>query len=195
MTNAKFLPELRLHQLKKQASKPTSQIGGNLLAAWIIFSERLEAKVMKKRVLVIDDEFEVREIIQISLEDLAGWQVTTCDSANVVRVWDSGTWDAILVDLDLGIPQVVRLAQQLQRLSIEFDVPVIYLTSRVMPNEVAQYAQFKPAGILAKPFDPQQLGYEVARLAGWSSAKKMNRGSIADVPPTTQLSVIGIGFS
>jgi len=94
MTNAKFLPELRLHQLKKQASKPTSQIGGNLLAAWIIFSERLEAKVMKKRVLVIDDEFEVREIIQISLEDLAGWQVTTCDSANVVRVWDSGTWDA-----------------------------------------------------------------------------------------------------
>jgi CheY-like chemotaxis protein len=151
--------------------------------------------MMNKKVLVIDDEPEIREIIQISLEDFAGLLVTTTVSANAFRAWESGRWDAILVDLDLGIPQGEHLAQHLQRLSIEFDVPVIYLTSRVMPNEVAQYAQFKPAGILAKPFDPQQLGYEVAWLAGWSSAKKMDRGSIAYAPPITQLSVIGIGFS
>lgn len=126
---------------------------------------------MKKRALVIDDEPVIREIIQISLADLAGWQVTTCNSINAMTTWVSGTWDVILVDINLGITPGERLARQLQRFSIEFGVPVIYLTTRVMPEEVAQYAQFNPTGILAKPFDPQSLAIEVAKLAGWSGVK------------------------
>lgn len=124
-----------------------------------------------KKILVIDDESEIREIVQIALECFAGWQVTACDSAGAISAWGSDTWVAVLADINLGIPQGERLAQQLQQLSIKFSVPVIYLTSRVMPYEVAQYAQFNPAGILAKPFDPQRLGLEIARLAGWSTGK------------------------
>ncbi len=152
-------------------------------------------KKMKKRVLVIDDEPEIREIIQISLEDLAGCRVTTCDSAGAISAWESSPWDAILVDLDLGLPQGEQLAQQLQRLSIEFGVPVIYLTSRVMPDEIARYAQFNPAGILAKPFDPQRLGLEIARLSGWSTAKKTWRNSGSCDRAAKTLLVIGIGLS
>ena len=58
----------------------------------------------------------------------------------------------------------IALFNQLQADAITQQVPVIALTSRVMPWEIAQYRRLRMAGVVAKPFEPETLDTEIAQL-------------------------------
>ena len=47
-------------------------------------------------------------------------------------------------------------------------IPVILLTAKVQPLEQSQYAQLGIAGLIAKPFDPVQIGQQIAHILGWN---------------------------
>jgi CheY-like chemotaxis protein len=43
-------------------------------------------------------------------------------------------------------------------------VPVIFMTAKAMPQEVARFRELGAAAVIAKPFDPIQLGNQVIAI-------------------------------
>jgi len=125
---------------------------------------------VSRRVLVVDDEPDVREIAQVSLEAVAGWQVSTaCSGAEALQCAVREKPEAILLyvmmpDLD-GPATLRRLAEEPETASI----PVLFLTAKVHSSDRSQFVGMDVKGVIAKPFDPLTLADQVAGILGWSS--------------------------
>lgn len=121
-----------------------------------------------KRILIIDDEADVREIAKVSLEITKHWQVTTAASGDEgLALASSCHPDAIL--LDVVMPQVDGLAT-LIKLRENMDtchIPVILLTATIRLATQPAYAAAGAKAILVKPFDPGLLGSQIEAALGW----------------------------
>lgn len=122
---------------------------------------------MTKQLLAIDDESSILTIIQLCLESFEGWQVTPCTPAQVLGQIPQASWDAILLEVAANDGQ--KVFEQLQAQPSTRCIPVVFVTSRVMPLEMAHYNQLGAAGIIPKPFDPKQLGTEISKKLGWAT--------------------------
>jgi CheY-like chemotaxis protein len=123
---------------------------------------------MTKRILVIDDEDDIREVAQIGLEMVANWQVITASSGaeGVVKA-KAQQPDAILLDVmmpDMDGPTTFR---QLQSDPATQHIPVLLLTAKVQSADRRQFADLGVKGVIAKPFDPLKLPEEMTRLLDW----------------------------
>jgi CheY-like chemotaxis protein len=121
-----------------------------------------------KRILIVDDEDDIREVGQMTLEMMAGWEVRTASSgAQALSMAAADPPDAIL--LDVMMPEMDGPAT-LARLRAEpatAGVPVVFLTAKAQAAEQRRLAETGAAGVLAKPFDPTLLADEVSRVLGW----------------------------
>lgn len=123
---------------------------------------------MTKRILVIDDEQPLRRIIQISLEELSGWQVVTAESGDEgLEVVQNGTWDVILLDVSMPGMDGVSVFQALQANPATQAIPVVLLTAKVLPSDRRRFAEIGVAGVITKPFDPVTVGQHLAKILGW----------------------------
>lgn len=121
-----------------------------------------------KRILVIDDEYLVQEVIQATLEDVGEWEVLVADSGNEgFNIAASEPLDAILLDVSMPIMDGIETLKKLKDNSTTQKIPVIFLTAKVLPTDKARFAQLGAAGMIAKPFDPMTLAQEVAGILGW----------------------------
>ncbi|PZO43173.1 MAG: two-component system response regulator [Leptolyngbya sp.] len=121
-----------------------------------------------KRILIIDDEADVREIAKVSLEITKHWQVTTAASGDEgLALASSCHPDAIL--LDVVMPQVDGLATliKLRENMATCHIPVILLTATIRLATQPAYAAAGAKAILVKPFDPGLLGSQIETALGW----------------------------
>jgi CheY-like chemotaxis protein len=123
----------------------------------------------QKRILLVDDEADIREVAKLSLEAVGGYDVVTASSGREgMAIAAAGRPDAILLDVmmpDLDGPSTVRLLRQDERTR---DIPVVLVTAKVQAADRRQFEALGVAAVLAKPFDPMTLSDEVARALGWS---------------------------
>lgn len=121
-----------------------------------------------KRILVIDDEADIREVAQLSLEISSGWEVLTAASGRegLAKAEDKQP-DAILLDVMMPDMDGPNTFQQLQSNPKTKDIPVIFLTAKVQAVEQRRYAQLGVTAVLTKPFDPVMLANQVAEALGW----------------------------
>jgi len=125
-----------------------------------------------RRVLLVDDEPDIREIARLSLENVGGWQVTTAASGvEALALTRESRFDAVLLDVmmpDLDGP--ATLARLREEGLIE-GVPVIFLTAKVQAADRRQLDALGAAGTIGKPFDPMRLSDEVARVLSEDAAR------------------------
>jgi CheY-like chemotaxis protein len=121
------------------------------------------------RILVIDDEQRIQEVIQTCLEILVGWEVLTASSGNEgLLIAQTQQPDAILLDVSMPGMDGLATFERLQENPTTQSVPVILLTAKVQPADRERFAQLGIAGVILKPFDPVQLASQVASALGWS---------------------------
>jgi CheY-like chemotaxis protein len=114
------------------------------------------------RILVIDDEERIQEVIQMSLEILNGWEVFTASSGSQgVQEAQNHQPDAIL--LDVSMPQLDGFATfaKLQENPATQKIPVIFLTAKVELADRQQFAKLGIVEVITKPFDPLNLAAQV----------------------------------
>jgi CheY-like chemotaxis protein len=110
-------------------------------------------------VLVVDDDDSIREITQMALEVVGGWQVLPADGGE--RALDLAREhhpDAVL--LDVMMPGMDGPTTFLH-------LPVVLLTAKVQVGDRQAWSDIDVAGVIAKPFDPMTLPAQVAELLGW----------------------------
>jgi CheY-like chemotaxis protein len=122
-----------------------------------------------RRVLLIDDEDDIREVARLSLEVVARWDVLTASSGaeGVVRALADQP-DVILLDVmmpDLDGPATFL---QLQAEPATRHIPVILLTAKNLDPATDQLARDVVA-IISKPFDPMRLAGQISAALGWAA--------------------------
>lgn len=118
-----------------------------------------------QRVLVIDDEPDIRLIAELSLSQLAGVEVMLASSgAEGLRLAEAQTPDVILLDVMMPVMDGLATLQLLQSNPELNDVPVIFLTARVQRQDRADYIERGAVGVIAKPFDPLTLPQDISKL-------------------------------
>lgn len=124
-----------------------------------------------KRVLVIDDDDGVREIVQISLEAAAGWIVLTAASGEAaLAIARTQQPDAILLDVMMPDMDGVETFRQLQQQPETRAIPTILLTAKAKVSERQAFADLRVAGIIVKPFEAMYLANQISKLLGWPEA-------------------------
>lgn len=122
-----------------------------------------------RRILIIDDEEDIRAVAAMSLESIAGWRVELAGSgAQGVVQAESFQPEAILLDVmmpDMDGPATFR---ELQRNAATAKIPVLLLTAKSQKSERARLATLGVAAVLEKPFDPLTLHRQIADILGWS---------------------------
>ena len=124
---------------------------------------------MTKRVLIVDDEADIRAIVQAALEELAGWQtVTAASGAEGLQLAQNNAIDAILLDISMPDMDGFEIHQILQQTPATQGIPVIVLTSKVLARDRDRFATLNLAGLITKPFNPLTLAQQIATLLHWS---------------------------
>jgi CheY-like chemotaxis protein len=122
-----------------------------------------------RRILIIDDEDDIREVAALSLETVAGWQVFTASSgADGIRTAQAELPDAILMDVMMPAMDGPTTFREMKRSPELANIPVVLLTAKVQGVDQRRFAGLGVAGILFKPFDPLTLAEQMASALGWS---------------------------
>ena len=125
---------------------------------------------MSKRILVIDDEADIRDVVCLSLEEFGGWDTESAGSGGEgLAKAQAAPWDCIL--LDVSMPEMDGLAvyDQLQADRKTQPIPVILLTAKVLTGDRDRFTSWGVAGVIAKPFDPLTIWQQVAQILGWAT--------------------------
>lgn len=126
---------------------------------------------MTVRVLVVDDDDSVREITQLSLEVVAGWEVLAADGGvSGLELAREQLPDAVLLDVMMPDMDGLETFRQLQEHESTRDIPVILVTAKVQVGERPMWHGLAISGVIAKPFDPVSLATQVCEMLGWDPA-------------------------
>ena len=121
-----------------------------------------------RRILIIDDEADIREVAQVSLELVGHHEVLTAAGGREgIATARSGQPDAILLDVTMPDLDGPATLAELRADPATRAIPVVFLTAKTQSAERAQLAQLGAAGILTKPFDPLKLADDLASALHW----------------------------
>ncbi|MDH5204335.1 MAG: response regulator [Hylemonella sp.] len=118
-----------------------------------------------ERILYVEDEPDIQAVAKLALEMLGGYAVTMCGNGEEALA-QVEQFEPQLILLDVMMPGMDG-PTTLKRLRENPDtarIPVIFLTAKVQPQEVAQYQALGALDVLAKPFDPMTLSVQVQQI-------------------------------
>jgi CheY-like chemotaxis protein len=123
---------------------------------------------MIPRILVIDDEDDIREVTVLTLETVAGWHVISAPSgAQGIQRASLEQPDAILLDVmmpDIDGPTTFQILKENGNTA---HIPILLLTAKVQGSDRRKLDALGAAAILAKPFDPLTLADQISGVLGW----------------------------
>lgn len=117
------------------------------------------------KILYAEDEEDIREIAVLAIEAIGGFEVATCQcGAEVLGLAREFQPQLILLDVMMpvmdGPTTLLALKQDLQLNQI----PVIFLTAKIMNEEISRFKAMGAIDIIAKPFDPMTLATQIQTI-------------------------------
>jgi CheY-like chemotaxis protein len=128
-------------------------------------------------VLYVDDEADIRQIAELALGLAKDLHVQVGASGEeAIQMARTRQPDLVLLDVMMPGLDGPGTLKRMRADDTTSHIPVIFVTAKAMPREVAMFLQMGAIGVIGKPFDPMQLGNQV--LAFWSdyAAKAANHG-------------------
>jgi CheY-like chemotaxis protein len=123
---------------------------------------------MSHRILIIDDEDDIREVAAMSLETVAGWEVMVANSgAQGLTRAASYKPDAILLDVMMPGMDGPTTFRELRKNPATSKIPVLFLTAKVQATDRRRFADLGIHAVLVKPFDPLTLSVQISNALGW----------------------------
>ena len=122
----------------------------------------------ERKILIVDDEADIREVAAMSLETVCGWNVLQAHSgAEGIRMAQADHPDVILLDVMMPDMDGPKTLQALRADAAIASIPVIFLTAKVQSSDRKRFADMGVSAVLSKPFDPLLLGDQIAEALNW----------------------------
>jgi CheY-like chemotaxis protein len=124
-----------------------------------------------QKVLIVDDEDDIRELARISLERVGGLQVVVASSGEEgIAVATREQPDAVLLDAMMPGMDGPETLERLKADAATAPIPVVFLTGSVQEFERDRFMSLGAEAILPKPFDPMTLANDLRACLGWPAA-------------------------
>jgi len=124
---------------------------------------------LPRRILIIDDEDDIREVAALSLETIAGWEIVVAGSgAQGLAIAAECRPDAILLDVMMPGMDGPATFRELRRNPVTASIPVLLLTAKVQSSDQRRFADLGVQAVLFKPFDPLTLAKQIGDSLGWN---------------------------
>jgi two-component system OmpR family response regulator len=132
------------------------------------------------RVLHVEDEPDIRDVVGISLSMDPNLVLQQCDSGTealvIAEQWEP---DIILLDVTMPTMDGPETLARLRDNPATARIPVVFMTARAQPRELARFRNLGAVDVIPKPFDPMTLASNI-------------RAHIR--PPAVQLDKLRAGF-
>lgn len=108
------------------------------------------------RILVVDDEEDLCEILKFNLEN-EGYEVDTANSAEEALTMDIGSYDLLLLDVMMGEISGFRLASMLRKEKKTQQLPIIFITAKDTENDTVTGFNLGADDYISKPFSLREV--------------------------------------
>lgn len=108
----------------------------------------------KKWILIVDDEADIREILQFNLEN-EGYLIDSADSAEAALRIISDKHQLILLDVMMGEMSGFKMADKLRKSGN--NVPIIFLTAKDTENDMLTGFSIGGDDYISKPFSIKEV--------------------------------------
>jgi two-component system alkaline phosphatase synthesis response regulator PhoP len=129
-----------------------------------------------KRILIVDDEEDLCEILQYNLSS-EGYQTEIAHSAEEALKRQLGNFDLVLLDVMMGPMSGFKFADKLRK-ELNIDVPVIFLTAKDTENDILTGFSLGADDYISKPFSVNELTARVKAVLKRSYIEKVESKSI-----------------
>ena len=127
-------------------------------------------KVLKK-ILYVEDQKDIQLVAKYALESIAKFDMEICNNGkealDVINVYAP---DLVLLDVMMPIMDGPSTLQNIRKQEKFSKIPIIFMTAKILPNEVSELMELGATGVITKPFDPVTLGELVREI--YNSAEK-----------------------
>ena len=114
------------------------------------------------KILYVEDEPDIQTIAKLALETIGGFTLEVCSSgAEALKRGPDFTPDLILMDVMMPGMDGPTTLTELRKLSGLTDTPIVFMTAKVQPQEIAEFKQLGAVEVIAKPFDPMTLSEQI----------------------------------
>lgn len=124
------------------------------------------------KVLVVDDEPDIRMLVSIALKKLGGLDVRTEPSGPAaLDALSTGNYQPDMILLDVMMPDMdgVQTLAAIRSLPTQQETPICFFTAKVMPDELDRLRHLGVCRVLSKPFSPATLITQIKEA--WQSCQ------------------------
>ena len=108
------------------------------------------------RILVVDDEEDLCEILKFNLEN-EGYEVDTANSAEEALKMDISSYHLILLDVMMGEISGFKMANMLKKDKKTAKVPIIFITAKDTENDTVTGFNLGADDYISKPFSLREV--------------------------------------
>jgi diguanylate cyclase (GGDEF)-like protein len=142
---------------------------------------------LHRKILIIDDEEAIRDVVKVTLELLSGWTALTAPSGSEgIDLALAELPDAILLDAMMPGTDGPHTLAALQSNPSTQAIPVLFLTAKMTVEDLKKLRTLGAKAVIAKPFDPMTLANEIAQTLGWPEGIPSEAKSVAGAAPETR---------
>lgn len=118
-----------------------------------------------RTILYVDDEPDIREVVELSLALLPGVSVHSCESGEqALALLPQLRPDLVLMDVMMPGMDGPTLLGHMRERADSAHIPILFMTAKVLPQEVERFHALGAAAVIPKPFDPMRLGKQVLSI-------------------------------
>lgn len=116
-------------------------------------------------ILYVEDESDIRTIATMALEVVGGFKVVACaNGLEALAAAPTAGADLMLLDVMMPAMDGVSTLRALRALPQTATTPVIFMTAKIQPAEVAQYKALGALDVISKPFAAMEVADEIRRI-------------------------------
>ena len=126
------------------------------------------------RILVVDDEEDLCEILKFNLEN-EGYEVDTANSAEEALQMDISRYDLLLLDVMMGEISGFKMARMLKQDKKTAQIPIIFITAKDTENDTVTGFNLGADDYISKPFSLREVAARVKAVLRRSATPEAGR--------------------
>jgi CheY-like chemotaxis protein len=115
------------------------------------------------RILLVDDQRDIRSLVGLALGKIGGFKVHVCSSGEEALA-AAPQFEPDLLLLDMSMPVMDGIATLKALRANGFVAPAVFFTARLKEGDVERYRDLGVLGVIPKPFDPLKLGTQLREI-------------------------------
>lgn len=118
-----------------------------------------------KRVLLVDDDEDIRSVVQMTLEAIGGLAVETCASGEeALAAILTFRPDLVILDVEMPGTDGTETLEKIRSDARMSDLAVVFFTARSRDQVLGRYGSLGALDVIAKPFDALKLSEQIRSI-------------------------------